>query len=245
MKIIETEWKWKAGLSERKTTDYIVLHHAAAAVCTAAQVDKWHKENGWSGIGYHFFVRKDGSIYRGRPLNSVGAHSLGMNTRSVGVCAEGNYDKELFMPKEQKTALKELCSYLKELYPNARAVGHRELNATGCPGAYYPLEEIKEFKEGEVIDMKELNELKAQLSAIGARLDSIDASFKKEIGSLKNPMIYNYVDDNMPLWAREGVLWCIENGIITGTDMGLGLDGKDLRYCTVMMRMAKLMKGEK
>lgn len=56
-------------------------------------------------------------------------------------------------------------------------------------------------------------------------------------------MIYNYIDDNMPQWAHEGVQWCIDNGIIQGTGEGLGLDDKDLKYCTIMMRMAKNFKN--
>ena len=58
MNIIETDWHWNGGLSRRSRTDYIALHHAECTRCTAAQVDEWHKANGWSGIGYHFFVRK-------------------------------------------------------------------------------------------------------------------------------------------------------------------------------------------
>ena len=86
-----------------------------------------------------------------------------------------------------------------------------------------------------------------------ARVDSIDKSLtnlysivtdlKTAVESINdtinNKMIYNYIDENMPEWAREGVQWCIDNGIIQGTGEGLGLDDKDLKYCTIMMRLAK------
>ncbi len=62
---------------------------------------------------------------------------------------------------------------------------------------------------------------------------------KHEIEKLKHPMIYNYIDENMPDWAREGVQWCLDNGIISGNGDGLGLDDKDLKYCTMIMRMMK------
>lgn len=143
MNIIETNWKWSTSLSNRTSTQYIALHHAAAITCTAAQVDSWHKANGWSGIGYHFFVRKNGEIYRGRPLNKLGAHVSGMNYCSVGICAEGNYDAEKSMPAVQKNAIKELISYLKVIYPSASIVGHKEIEASDCPGKYYPLDEMK------------------------------------------------------------------------------------------------------
>lgn len=141
--IIDTDWKWNGGLSNRANTQYIALHHAAAKTCTAKQVDDWHKNNGWSGIGYHFFVRKDGSIYRGRPLFKMGAHVSGMNSCSVGICAEGDYDKEKIMPDAQKESIKLLLQNLKEIYPSAKIVGHREIGASDCPGRYYPLDELK------------------------------------------------------------------------------------------------------
>ena len=69
------------------------------------------------------------------------------------------------------------------------------------------------------------------------------AELKKQNEKLTNAIggtfIYNYVDENMPEWAREGVQWCVDNGIIAGTGDGLGLDDKDLKYCTMIMRMMK------
>lgn len=218
MNIIETDWKWNGTLSDRAETDYIALHHAAAVVCTAAQVHQWHKENGWSGIGYHFFVRKNGEIYRGRPIDKTGAHVSGMNNCAIGVCAEGDYDREHTMPAVQKCAIKELLKHLKSIYPEAEIVGHGEIGASDCPGKYYPLAEMKNT---EVVDMEELIKLRAELDA------------------LKNPMIYNYIDENMPEWAREGVQWCVDNGIITGNGEGLGLDDRDLRYCAMLMRLGR------
>ena len=148
MKIIETNWNWRSTPGQRNSTVYIALHHAAANTCTASAVDSWHKHNGWSGIGYHFFVRKDGSIYRGRPLYSLGAHVSGKNACSLGICAEGDYDKTTKMPEAQKLAIAELLDYLKSnFFPNAIIVGHKEIGASGCPGKYYPLNELKNYKD--------------------------------------------------------------------------------------------------
>ena len=146
MNIIETSWNWNGTLSTRAYTDYIALHHAECSVCSAADVHSWHKNNGWCGIGYHFFVRKNGEIYRGRPLNTVGSHVLGMNNRSIGICAEGAYMKET-MPYAQKLAIAQLLDYLKtNYYPNAKIVGHREIGDSDCPGKNFPLEELKNYK---------------------------------------------------------------------------------------------------
>lgn len=142
MNIIKTNIKWNSALSKRSSTDYIVLHHAEASKCTVEDVDRWHKNNGWSGIGYHFFVRKDGTIYEGRPLDTMGAHVSGKNNCSIGICAEGRYTAET-MPDLQKKAICELIVYLKGKYPNAKLVGHGEIGDSDCPGGNFPLADIK------------------------------------------------------------------------------------------------------
>jgi len=115
MNIIERTYSLNGGLSNRNTTNRIILHHAAVSNCSADDVDRWHKNKGWTCIGYHFFVRKDGAIYRGRREEAVGAHAYGSNTDSIGICAEGNFENET-MGDVQKQALKELVAYLKNKY---------------------------------------------------------------------------------------------------------------------------------
>lgn len=65
-----------------------------------------------SGIGYHFLVRKDGTIYQGRPEDTIGAHAKGANHDSIGICAEGDFMKEEMNPL-QLNALIDLVSYIK------------------------------------------------------------------------------------------------------------------------------------
>lgn len=52
-------------------------------------IDGWHKQRGWSGCGYHFFIQADGNIQKGRPISSVGAHCHGFNKTSIGICLHG------------------------------------------------------------------------------------------------------------------------------------------------------------
>ncbi len=240
MNIIETDWEWNGALSRRSSTEYIALHHAEAVTCTAKQIHEWHKSNGWSGIGYHFFVRKNGEIYRGRPLWALGAHVQGMNNCSIGICAEGDYhNRDKVMPEAQKQAIKELVTYLKGIYPEAKIVGHREIGDSNCPGRYYPLEEMKNYPYREqegAMTAEEKNKLHAIDESL-THLYQIADRIAESINKIENPMIYNYIDDNMPEWAREGVKWCVDNGIIKGTADGLGLDDKDLKYCTMIMRV--------
>ena len=143
MKINEVSYKWNGALSKRRSTSRIILHHAAATKCTAQQIHSWHLTNGWVGIGYHFLVRKDGSIYRGRPENTVGAHAGNNNYDSIGICFEGNFMTET-MPEVQKRAGQELVQCLKDKYGISKVQKHSDVNATGCPGTHFPFKEVSE-----------------------------------------------------------------------------------------------------
>lgn len=232
MQIIEEKYNWSGGFSNRSKTDYIVLHHAEAVKCTAQDVHSWHRANGWTGIGYHFFVRKDGTIYRGRPINVVGAHVHGMNSCSVGICAEGDYHtKDKSMPQAQKKAIIELVKYLKEnYYPNAKIVGHKEIGDSNCPGKYYPLDEIKNMKYTEVLTMEQYNELKSLIEKQAAAISALQIENKELKAVVQSTMVYNYNDGNMPEWARKAVQAAQDYGALVGDEQGrLGLSYKDLR----------------
>ena len=141
MNIIKKTYNWASTLSTRKSTSRIILHHAEASSCTADDIHSWHLARGWAGIGYHFFVRKDGSIYRGRPEDTVGAHASGANNDSIGICAEGKYMTET-MPDVQKQAIIELVAYLLNKYKISIVLRHKDVTATDCPGDNYPFTEI-------------------------------------------------------------------------------------------------------
>ena len=68
-----------------------------------------------------------------------------------------------------------------------------------------------------------------------------NAELRARIEKLENPMIYDYIDENMPGWSHEDVKWCVDNGIIVGTGDGLGLDDKDLRICAIVRRAVNLV----
>lgn len=149
--IIEHDWNWAGALQKRAATDAIVLHHAAAATASATDIDRIHKANGWSGIGYHYYVRKNGEIHRGRPEWAAGAHVLNHNGHTIGVCAEGNYEIETDMPTVQLHALRALAADLRARYPAAEIRRHSDYMATACPGKYYPFDEIAKYEEDETM----------------------------------------------------------------------------------------------
>lgn len=143
MTIKETNLKFKNALSIRCSTKKIVLHHAAATTADAKTIHQWHLNNGLAGIGYHFVVHRNGTIERGRPINTIGAHCTGQNSDSVGICFEGDFEKEKMSDKQIKAG-QELMSYLYKMYElNKNNVKrHKDLMSTSCPGKNFLFDEI-------------------------------------------------------------------------------------------------------
>ena len=146
MNIIEHNWAWAHALSSRSATDAIVIHHAAADTASPEAIHAWHLKNGWAGIGYHLYVRNDGSVHRGRPHAASGAQVLNHNYHTAGICCEGNYDVPgAVMPRAQMEALHEAIRYMKRLYPKAAVRFHRDFGGTVCPGRYFPAQEALQY----------------------------------------------------------------------------------------------------
>ena len=126
-----------------RTITLIVVHCSTVRPdqsSSAAQIDSWHrKERHWKlGIGYHYVVRRDGTIEPGRPEEQIGAHCLNHNAHSIGVCYEGGLDirgqPADTRTAEQKQAMRQLLEELHGRYPRALIVGHHDLNpGKPCP----------------------------------------------------------------------------------------------------------------
>lgn len=143
MNIIQAELKFAPNHNYGNIVEKLVIHHAFSKSCTIYDIDSWHKENGWAGCGYHYFVRKDGSVYQGRPDNMVGCHSGEGNYRSLGICFEGNFEAES-MEVVQFMAGKELIKFLSNKYniTTDKIYRHKKFMQTSCPGKFFPLEEM-------------------------------------------------------------------------------------------------------
>ena len=105
---------------------------------TVHDIDQWHREAGYKGIGYHYVVYLDGSVHVGRDEPYIGAHCVGHNADSIGVCYVGGMDKAMKNAKdtrteEQKKSLIELLQSLKSKYPEATIYGHRDFSSKDCP----------------------------------------------------------------------------------------------------------------
>lgn len=135
----ETYLTFHEKLINRPKTDAIVIHHVGepASDVDANYIHRFHIKRGWAGIGYQYVIRKNGSIERGRPFDKVGAQSYGNNYHSLGICLTGNLEVDQPTPMQLKSLTKlttALCRYYKLTPGPTTIVGHRDYNATDCPG---------------------------------------------------------------------------------------------------------------
>ncbi len=121
----------------------------------AEDIRNWHKQRGFSDIGYHYVIDLDGTVEQGRPIEQAGAHCTGHNRNSIGICyiggaywrdgvnakgkpIKGKDGKAVLIPKDtrttlQRAAMKELVAQLREQFPHATVHGHREFANKACP----------------------------------------------------------------------------------------------------------------
>lgn len=152
--IKELDYKFNENLKKGNNPKILVYHHAAAKEATPEKINQWHLDKDFGGIGYHFYIRKDGSIYRGRPENAIGAHTIGKNRESLGICLEGNFENEKISDK-QKEALEKLSTYLIINYNLEGVYKHGDFSQTACPGKNFNIDEIKKDIEKNIINFNE------------------------------------------------------------------------------------------
>ena len=130
------------GLVKSKRNIREIIVHCSATPdgkdFTVDDIRKWHKARGFSDVGYHYIVYRDGSVHDGRSVHLVGAHCRNHNANSIGVCYIGGVATDGKTPKDtrtpqQKEALLTLLKQLKSLYPQAKIYGHRNFSNKACP----------------------------------------------------------------------------------------------------------------
>lgn len=133
---------------------YIIVHHtggtdanplADSSNYTVQQCDRDHKARfnmksllGWY-VGYTYYIAKDGTITQTRNDGEIGAHTVGYNGNSIGICLAGNFDATL--PTEAQVAsLKKLLTEKAKKFnvPPANIVPHRNFAMKTCYGNKLP-----------------------------------------------------------------------------------------------------------
>lgn len=123
----------------RKITEIIVHCTATRAgrEVDVKEIEAWHKARGFKTIGYHFVVKLNGEVVKGRDIRVAGAHCLGHNSNSVGICYVGGLDingKPYDTRTDaQKRALRSKIMELKRQFPHASVHGHCEFSNKACP----------------------------------------------------------------------------------------------------------------
>lgn len=133
----------------RRKINKIIVHCTATKEgidYTVNDVRKWHLGRGYSDIGYHYLIYRDGSVHNGRDVDIIGAHCSGYNSNSIGVCYVGGLDKK-GDPKDtrteaQKESLLRLLTELRSLYPDAKIHSHKDFANKACPS----FDATKEYK---------------------------------------------------------------------------------------------------
>lgn len=105
----------------------------------ASEIREWHLDRGWSDIGYHYVIRRDGNIDKGRPVDRAGAHARGQNHDSIGICLIGGMNDAKSGPDSnftmaQYATLARLRVTMEEEYGTLGWHGHREFSPKNCPG---------------------------------------------------------------------------------------------------------------
>ena len=135
-KLIPVRWK-----RSKRTIKEIIVHCSATPEgkdYTVVDIRKWHKQQGWSDIGYHYVVYRNGHIEPGRDVDIIGAHCEGHNANSIGVCYIGGVARDGKTSKDtrtlaQKAALISVLTELRQMYPQAKIYGHRDFSHKDCP----------------------------------------------------------------------------------------------------------------
>lgn len=143
LKMIPANITFSKPLYNRKATNRIVVHHSVSDPMTSAEtIHQWHLDKGWSGIGYHYVIRSDGSIQTGRGIDYQGAHTYNYNDDGIGICLSGNF---MYSPPTelQIQSLVELVRYIKGVYKKELLLQrHKDLNPTACPGDMFPWDKV-------------------------------------------------------------------------------------------------------
>jgi N-acetylmuramoyl-L-alanine amidase len=120
--------------------DYIIIHCTATKEgqhFTAKNIDAWHKQRGWRGIGYHYVYLLDGTEEKGRNESEIGAHTVGYNSNSIGLVYVGGLDAN-GKAKDTRTdlqtaAIKTRIERILKVFPDAKIAGHYHFANKACP----------------------------------------------------------------------------------------------------------------
>lgn len=225
-----------SSLSERSYTDMIVIHHTGSPDmdASAEQIHGWHLGNGWAGIGYHYVIRKDGTIERGRPEWAIGSHAYGENSHTIGIHLSGDFEQaEPTSQQIEKCALliADICERYGLPIDRNTVVGHGELMATDCPG-----ENLQALIDDGTITGKAVWYYNVAHDVAENAVDVVATSTAamSDGGNQggRGMERFNTIDA-LPDWAKPTVETMISKGLLQGTGESLDLSLDMLRIFVI------------
>ena len=153
LKVVENEFEWNGEVKGGNVPDTIYIHHSVQNI-EVENIHTLHLDNGWAGMGYHYFIDKAGIIYKGRDDDKIGAQAKNNNINSLGVCLQGDFEEDILGDVQRDSVLK-LLRYLTLKNKIVDIRGHEEVTETLCPGENISVEELEESLDS--IMYKEFN----------------------------------------------------------------------------------------
>lgn len=131
----------------RQQTNRVIFHHSLSDVASAEIIREWHMMRGFDDIGYHYVIRKSGKIEHGRDIKRIGAHAVGRNHDSIGICFEGDFRKTEPTEEQYKSAGLVYHGVCRQYSKKLNVEYHRE-NDNPCPGVKLDKKKLENILEG-------------------------------------------------------------------------------------------------
>ena len=143
-------WSWVRSFSQ--LTGVLIHHSVTKHEATPDDIALLHKARGWGGIGYHFVITKDGTVYYVGDISTARAHVLDKNEKFLGIVMVGDFTKHLPSDEQIKSA-HDLCKFFFFQTPSLPTLkgwdqlgGHKDQQATACPGSSWPIDMRERIK---------------------------------------------------------------------------------------------------
>lgn len=215
---------------------YVVIHYTANNGDTAQNNCKYFNSPNRKASA-HYFVGRDGVFQSVQDIHTAWhcggssyKHKYCRNANSIGIemCSKIDGNGKYYIENSVIDNAIDLTKYLMDKYniSSSNVIRHYDVTGKTCPEPFVRDENLWKNFKSQLEDKAMTNEERIKFNML---VDAV-STMQETIDKLANPMIYNYIDNNMPEWARPTIQKLVDKGILQGDENGLGLTYSDLRY---------------